>query len=71
MDWYCAEYEEEKVYELHDGQTATGRDELDTLLLTTIDQAANPPVVLAVGVSRQTEFRGRTLYRGWNYVVMR
>ncbi len=39
--------------------------------LTTIDQAANPPVVLAVGVSRQTEFRGRTLYRGWNYVVMR
>ena len=39
MDWYCAEYEEEKVYELHDGQTATGRDELDTLLLTTIDQA--------------------------------
>ena len=39
--------------------------------LTTIDLAANPPVVLAVGVSRQTEFRGRTLYPGWNYVVMR
>ena len=39
--------------------------------LTTIDLAANPPVVLAVGVDRRTEFRGRTLYRGWNYVVMR
>ena len=39
--------------------------------LTTIDLAANPPVVLAVGVSRQAEFRSRTLYRGWNYVVMR
>ena len=39
--------------------------------LTTIDLAANPPVVLAVGVGRQTEFSGRTLYRGWNYVVMR
>ena len=39
--------------------------------LTSIDLAANPPVVLAVGVSRQTEFRGRTLHRGWNYVVMR
>ena len=39
--------------------------------LTTVDLAANPPVVLAVGVSRQTELRGRTLYPGWNYVVMR
>ena len=39
--------------------------------LTTINLAANPPVVVAVSVSRQTEFRGRTLYRGWNYVVMR
>ena len=39
--------------------------------LTTIDLAANPPVVLAVRVSRQTEFRGRTLYRGSNYLVLR
>ena len=39
--------------------------------LTTIDMGANPPVVLAVGVDRRTEFRGRTLYRGWNHVVMR
>ena len=33
--------------------------------------AANPPVVQAISVDRRTEFRGRTLYRGWNYVVMR
>ena len=39
--------------------------------LTTIDLAANPPVVLAVSVDRRTKFRGRTLYKGWNYVVMR
>ena len=39
--------------------------------LANIDLAANPPVVLAVGVGRQTEFRGRTLYQGWNYVVIR
>ena len=39
--------------------------------LTTIDLAANPPIVLAVNVDRRTEFRGRTLYPGWNYVVMR
>ena len=39
--------------------------------LTTIDLAANPPVVLAISVDRRTEFRGRTLFRGWNYVVMR
>ena len=39
--------------------------------LTTIDLAANPPVVLAVSVSRPQEFRGRTLHPGWNYVVMR
>ena len=39
--------------------------------LTTIDMGASLPVVLAVGVDRRTEFRGRTLYRGWNYVVMR
>ncbi len=39
--------------------------------LTTIGLAANPPVVLTVGVSREVEFGGRTLYPGWNYVVMR
>ena len=39
--------------------------------LENVDLAANPPVVLAVGVKRRTEFRGQTLYRGWNYVVMR
>ena len=39
--------------------------------LTAIDLAANPPTVLAVSVDRRTEFRGRTLYSGWNYVVMR
>ena len=39
--------------------------------LSTVDLAANPPVVLAISVDRRTEFRGRTLYRGWNYVVMR
>ena len=39
--------------------------------LTTVDLTANPPVVLAISVSREVEFRGRTLYRGWNYVVMR
>ena len=39
--------------------------------LTTVDLAANPPAVLAVSVDRRTDFRGRTLYPGWNYVVMR
>ena len=39
--------------------------------LTTIDLAANPPVVLAISVTSRQEFRGRTLYRGWNHVVMR
>ena len=39
--------------------------------LTTVDLGANPPVVLAINVDRRTEFHGRTLYRGWNYVVMR
>ncbi len=40
-------------------------------MLTPVDLAANPPVVLGVGLDRRTEFRGRTLYRGWNYVVLR
>ena len=39
--------------------------------LTSVDLTANPPVVLAISVSSRQEFRGRTLYRGWNYVVMR
>ena len=40
-------------------------------MLTTIDLTANPPAVLGMGLDRRTEFRGRTLYRGWNYVVLR
>ena len=39
--------------------------------LSTVDLAANPPEVMGVGVGRRTEFRCRTLYRGWNYVVLR
>ncbi len=39
--------------------------------LTTVILAANPPVMLVISVSSQTEFRGQTLYRGSNYVVMR
>ena len=39
--------------------------------LSTVDLAANPPVVQAIRVDRRTEFRGRTLYRDWNYVVIR
>ena len=39
--------------------------------LKEVDLAANPSAVLAISVDRRTEFRGRTLYRGWNYVVIR
>ena len=39
--------------------------------LTEVDLAANPPVVLAINVDRVSEFRGRILFQGWNYVVMR
>ena len=39
MDWYCAEYEEETLYELHDGHTATGLEELDDLLMPAVDPA--------------------------------
>ena len=39
--------------------------------LKEIDLSANPPVVLAVNVSRRQEFRGQSLYRGWNYIVLR
>ncbi len=38
--------------------------------LSTVDLAANPPPVV-FSVSSRQEFRGRTLYRGWNYVGMR
>ena len=37
MDWYCAEYKESTLYELHDGQTAVGLEDLDELLMRTID----------------------------------
>ena len=37
MDWYCAEYEESTLYELHDGKTAVGLEDLDELLMRTID----------------------------------
>ena len=39
--------------------------------LKTVNLAANPTIVLAISVDRRTEFRGRTLYRSWSYVVMR
>ena len=39
--------------------------------LSTVNLAANPPVVLTVGVDRRTVFRGRIRHRGWKYVVMR
>ena len=39
--------------------------------LETVDLAADTPVVLAVSVTRKQEFRGQTLYRGWNYMAMR
>ena len=39
--------------------------------LSTVDLAADPPVVLIVKVNQETVFRGRAMYLGWNYVVMR
>ena len=39
MDWYCAEYKESTLYELHDGKTAVGLEDLDELLMRTIDPA--------------------------------
>ena len=39
MDWYCAEYDEETLYELHGGQTATGTEELDIAVMETVDPA--------------------------------
>ena len=41
------------------------------ITLTSVDLTANPPVVLAISVSSRQEFNGRTLYRGWNHLVMR
>ena len=43
MDWYCAEYKEATLYELHDGKTAVGLEDLDELLMRTIDPATSPP----------------------------
>ena len=37
MDWYCAEYDKETLYELTDGQTALGLEALDEVLMTTLD----------------------------------
>ena len=37
MDWYCAEYKELTLYELHNGKTAVGLEDLDELLMRTID----------------------------------
>ena len=39
--------------------------------LTTVDLGANPPVVVQVRVTRRQEFRGQTLYSGWNHMVLR
>ncbi len=39
--------------------------------LSTVNLAAIPPVVVAVDVTSGQTFRGRTLFRGWNYIVLR
>ncbi len=39
--------------------------------LSAVNLAANPPTVVAVNVSRGQRFRGQTLFRGWNYVLLR
>ena len=39
--------------------------------ISTLNLAANPPVVLMVNVSRGQRFRGQELFPGWNHVVMR
>ncbi len=62
--WLDSRTQEWKFYD-PDPQLAAFRT------LTSVELAANPPVVLAVGMDRQQEFRGRTLYRGWNYLVLR
>ena len=36
--------------------------------LARIDLAADPPPILVVNVSSQQQFRGYTLYQGWNYI---
>ena len=39
--------------------------------LETVNLAASPPVVVVVSVSRGQRFREQSLYRGWNYMVLR
>ena len=39
MDWYCTEYEDETLYEMHNGETAVGLEELDDLIMKTVDPA--------------------------------
>ena len=39
--------------------------------LRQIDLSASPPAVVAVSVTSRQQFRGQTLYPGWNYVVLR
>ena len=38
MDWYCAEYVSEKIYELNNGQIAIGKEELNAALMETVDK---------------------------------
>ena len=39
--------------------------------LHTVNLGAVPPVVVSVNVTRTQEFRGQTLHRGWNHVILR
>ena len=39
--------------------------------ISTLNLAANPPVVLMVKVSRGQVFRGQDLFPGWNHVLIR
>ena len=39
IDWYCAEYEDGTLYELHNGQYATGTEELDDAVIKSVDPA--------------------------------
>jgi hypothetical protein len=39
--------------------------------LETVNLAAIPPVVVVVSLSRGQTFRGQSLYRGWNYILLR
>ena len=44
---------------------------LDFNTFDTVNLAASPPVVAVVNVSRGQKFRGQSLFRGWNYVLLR